>query len=173
MPAQGTRGSIVVACSQDHYSLLEVDIHQFLVTVTISRRVDNEKWTLAMVYGTQTKIDKILFMEEIWLLKQAAHEQWLFLGDFNLIYKASDKSNSNINRRRMTRFQVLLDEIEMKEVHLDGRRYTWSSGTQTLTQTKIDHAFTSKDWELLYSDCHLQVGGTSMSDHCPMILAPL
>jgi hypothetical protein len=36
MPAQGTRGGILVGCSQDFYNLLEVDIRQFLVTVTIT-----------------------------------------------------------------------------------------------------------------------------------------
>jgi hypothetical protein len=36
MLAQGTRGGILVGCSQDFYNLLEVDIRQFLVTVTIT-----------------------------------------------------------------------------------------------------------------------------------------
>jgi exonuclease III len=143
----------------------------FLKKVSISRRVDNEKWTLTVVYGPQGNIDKILFMDELRALKQAAHERWLLLGDVNLIYRASDKSNNNINRRIMTRFRVLLNDIEMKEIHLHGRRYTWSSGTQTPTQTKIDHVLASKDWKLFYSGRHLQAGETSMSDHCPMILA--
>jgi hypothetical protein len=42
MPAQGTRGGILLGCSQNFYSLSKVDIRQFSVTVTITRRVDNE-----------------------------------------------------------------------------------------------------------------------------------
>jgi hypothetical protein len=71
----------------------------------------------------------------------------------------------------MNRFQSCLDEIEMKEIHLHDRRYTWTSGTQNPTQTKIGHIFATKDWEFLYPDCHLQAGCTSVSDHCPLILA--
>jgi exonuclease III len=160
-----------VGCSQDFYSLSEVDIHQFLVTVTITRRVDNEKWTLTIVYGPQTEAEKLTLMDEIRLLKQITHERWLLLGGFNIIYRANDKSNANINRRLMNRFRSCLDEIEMKEIHLHDRRYTWTSGTQNPTQTKIGHIFATKDWEFLYPDCHLQAGCTSMSDHCLLILA--
>jgi endonuclease/exonuclease/phosphatase family metal-dependent hydrolase len=62
------------------------------------------------------------------------------------------------------------NNIEVKEIHLHGRKFTWSSGNQTLTQTKIDHVFATKEWEILHVDCHLPAGGTSMSDHCPMVL---
>jgi exonuclease III len=133
--------------------------------------VDNEKWTLTTVYGPQTEMEKISFMGEIRALKQTAHERWLLLGDFNLIYRASDKNNSNINRHLMNRFRICLEEIEMKPIHLHGCRYTWTSGALNPTQTKIDHIFTTKGWELFYPNCHLQAGGTSISDHCPLILA--
>jgi hypothetical protein len=92
------------------------------------------------------------------------------LGDFNLIYRATNKSNGNVNRRLMNRFCRLLDELEVKEIHFHGRKFTWSSGTANPTQIKIYHVFVTREWELMYTDCHLQAGGSSMSDHCPMIL---
>jgi hypothetical protein len=68
-------------------------------------------------------------------------------------------------------FRALRDEIEVKEIHLNGRRYTWTSGTQNPTHTKIDHVFTSKEWELVHPHCHLQAASTSVSHHCPMVLS--
>jgi hypothetical protein len=38
------------------------------------------------------------------------------------------------------------------------------------TQTKIDHVFSSRDWELSHGASHLQALGSSMSDHCPLLL---
>lgn len=35
MPAQGTKGGTVVACSQDHYTLSTVDIRQYSVSMSI------------------------------------------------------------------------------------------------------------------------------------------
>jgi hypothetical protein len=92
------------------------------------------------------------------------------LGDFNLIYRACDKSNTRINRRLLQTCTSVLDELEVKEFHLHGRRFTWSRGTANPTQTKIDHVFSSREWELSHGDSHLQALGSSMSDHCPLLL---
>jgi hypothetical protein len=99
------------------------------------------------------------------------NERWLLVGDFNLIYRANDKSSGPINRRLLTSFKSLLVDLEVKEIHLHGRCYTWSSGTANPTQTKIDHVFATRDWEMLYPDYHLQTGGIEVSDHCPMVLS--
>jgi hypothetical protein len=135
MPAQGTRGGILVACSQEFYRLSEIDVRQFSVTATNTQMVDKEKWTLTTVYAPQIEMEKISLMDEIRALKQTAHERWLLLGDFNLIYMASDKNNSNINHRLMNRFRLCLEKIEMKPIHLHDRRYTWTSGTLNSTVT--------------------------------------
>ena len=65
-------------------------------------------------------------------------EKWLVIGDFNLILQAQDKSNNNLNRRVMGEFKKAVDDLELKELKLKGRRFTWSKDT---TQTRIDRAF--------------------------------
>jgi endonuclease/exonuclease/phosphatase family metal-dependent hydrolase len=107
--------------------------------------VDNSLWALTGVYGPQNELDKLAFMQELREIKQITNESWLLLGDFNLIYRATDKSNSNVNQRLMNRFRLLLDELEVKEIHLHGCKFTWSSGTTNPMQTKIDHVFVT--WE--------------------------
>jgi endonuclease/exonuclease/phosphatase family metal-dependent hydrolase len=136
----------------------------------ITRRIVREVWTLIGVYAPQTKSDKTLFMQEIRAIQPTTEERWLLLGDFNLICRSIDKSSRQINMHLMNSFSELLEDTEMKEIPLHDRWYTWSSGTQSPTQTKIDHMFSTKEWEFLYSNCHLQVGSTSVSDHCALIL---
>jgi hypothetical protein len=92
------------------------------------------------------------------------------MGDFNLMYKASDNSNHRINNRLINSFREVLEELEVKPLHLHVKRFTWSSGTANPTLTKIDHFFISKYWELPNPHCYLQAIGTSMSDHCPMLI---
>jgi hypothetical protein len=123
------------------------------------------------VYGPQAEADKVVFMQELRDVQQTAGDRWLLLGDFNLIYRMCDKNNDRINRNLMNSFRRVLDDIEMKKIHLHGPRFTWTSGTKSPTQTKIDHIFASKEWGLLYPECHLQAAGSSVSDHCPMILS--
>jgi hypothetical protein len=82
--------------------------------------------------------------------------KWLICGDFNLIYRAEDKSNSRLNRRLMEKFKSLLEELELKELPLSERKFTWmssqsSQGQATLTQ--IDKVFYLTEWEELFSHC--------------------
>jgi exonuclease III len=168
--AQGTRGGLVVECSMDCYSLLHVEIKQHSITATIKRLVDDEMWCVTGVYCSQGDPEKLAFMQELKLIKQTVHGRWIVLGDFNLICRAQDKSNEHINLRLLNGFRQVLDELELREFHLQGRKYTWSSGTTNLTQTKIDHVSASREWELAYPHCYLQAISSSVSDHCPILL---
>jgi hypothetical protein len=93
------------------------------------------------------------------------------MGDFNMIYRASDKSSDRVNTRLINRFRALLDDLEVKALHLHGRRFTWSSGTANPSQMKIDHVFVTREGELAHADAHLQAMGTSLSDHSPLLLS--
>jgi endonuclease/exonuclease/phosphatase family metal-dependent hydrolase len=92
------------------------------------------------------------------------------MGDFNLIYRATQKNNNCANNRMVNKFKNTLDSLELRELHLHGRRFTWSSGTENLTLTKIDYLFFIEQWELDYPTCYLQALSSSMSDHCPLLL---
>ncbi|KAF8730243.1 hypothetical protein HU200_017221 [Digitaria exilis] len=170
VPAIGVRGGVLLALSQDHYEMQNVVVRQYSVTVTVHRKADNGVWTLTRVYGPQGDNDKLQFLNEIRDIKTQALASWVILGDFNLIYRSCDKNNSRINHRLMNSFRWILDELELKEIHLHGRQFTWTSETANPTQTKIDHILCTRDWELQHTDCYLQAIGTSVSDHCPMVM---
>jgi hypothetical protein len=55
------------------------------------------------------------------------HNRLLILGDFNLIYQEQDKNNSNLNQRLMGAFKAAIDHLRLKEIKLNGRRFTWSN----------------------------------------------
>lgn len=169
--ADGVRGGILLAFSQDHYELQNADVRVFSVTAMVRRKTDNSVWTITGVYGPQSDSDKLLFLDEIRSVRQHVMASWVILGDFNLIYRACDKNNARVNHRLMNRFRWILDELELKELHLHGRQFTWSSETDNPTQTKIDHVFYTQEWEAEHPHCYLQAIGTSVSDHCPMVLA--
>jgi hypothetical protein len=71
----------------------------------------------------------------------------------------------------INRFRALVDDLEVKAIHLHGLKFTWSSGTANPTQTKIDHILVTWEWELTHADAHMQAMSSSMSDHCPLLLS--
>jgi hypothetical protein len=55
LPANGTRGGIILACSQQYYTVSQIHVRQFSVTVQIKRRIDNEEWTMTGVIDLSWK----------------------------------------------------------------------------------------------------------------------
>lgn len=85
---------------------------------------DNTPWWITTVYGPQEDAKKIAFLQEIRDLRAGCPGPWMICGDFNLIYHDEDKNNGNLNRRMMGRFRRCINDLALKEVYLNGRRYT-------------------------------------------------
>jgi hypothetical protein len=111
-----------------------------------------------------------LFLRELRSLKDLVRPAWLVLGDFNLIYLDQDKSNGRLNRRMMARFRRALNHMEVREVQLLGKKFTWSNEQSSPTMTRIDRVFCTVPWEDLHHDPILQPLSSSSSDHCPLLL---
>jgi hypothetical protein len=58
-------------------------------------------WWLSTVYRTTTDVNKPTFSEEIHELSQVRSRRWALCGDFNMIYRAQDKNNDHLDRKRM------------------------------------------------------------------------
>jgi hypothetical protein len=87
-----------------------------------------------------------------------------------MIYRAQDKNNGRLDRRSMRRFRAFLDAAELKELHLVGRRFTWSSERDNPTLERLDRVFVSTDWLIAHPDHVLRALSTDCSDHCPLLL---
>jgi hypothetical protein len=95
---------------------------------------------------------------------------WIVAGDFNQMYKSEDKNNSNINRSLLGNFRGLIGSLDLKEIPLNGRRFTWSNQRAVPTLVKLDHVFCTTCWEEAFPDCFLYSSASEVSDHCPLIL---
>lgn len=144
-----------MAASDSFFTLTNVQVTANTLSATITLRADGTSWTLTCVYGPQSEADKTTFIEELKSLQPLVRQQLLLLGDFNLITKASDKSNLKINRRLMGKFRKALDHLQLKELKLNGCRFTWTNEQQQPVLTKIDHLFCIDDWDVLFPGAHL------------------
>uniref|UniRef100_A0A453K0Z4 Endonuclease/exonuclease/phosphatase domain-containing protein n=1 Tax=Aegilops tauschii subsp. strangulata TaxID=200361 RepID=A0A453K0Z4_AEGTS len=85
-----------------------VDTHvvgQFATTARITLACNLTRFWLTTFYGPVDDANKDSFLAELAKTAPPTTEPWLINGDFNLIYKARDKNNHNLNRRLMGRFR--------------------------------------------------------------------
>jgi hypothetical protein len=108
----------------------------------ISVQFCNDKghlWWLTCVYGPQGDSEKIQpGNQRCKSCMPACEGPWILAGDFNLIYKASDKNKSNINRAMMGRFRRMINDLALKAIPLHGRKYTGSNQQDNPVLVKLD-----------------------------------
>ena len=70
----------------------------------------------------------------------------------------------------MRTFRQFLDDMELQELHLKGRRYTWSNERECPTLVRLDRVFVSEDWVSDFPDHDLSALASECSDHTPLLL---
>lgn len=127
-------------------------------------------WCITVVYGPLEANTQQVFLNELVALRSSLQGPWLLSGDFNMIYRAADKSNDRLDRRCMRRLGCFLGSVAVEELHLNGRLFTWSNERLHPTLERIDCAFASVDWFELYPNHQLRTLSTDCSDHAPPLL---
>ena len=123
---------------------------------------DNSFW-LTTVYGPADDARKDDFLANMVQAAPPVGEPWMINGDFNMIYQARDKSNSNINRRMIGKFHLAIDLAGLKEVKCKNRRFTWSNERERPTMCSIDKVFCNFEWDNLFPNYMLKAAATVCS----------
>jgi hypothetical protein len=126
---------------------------------------------LTVVYGPSINADKPAFLQELTATRPSVGTPWLILGEFNIIYEARDKNNTNFCRRLMGQFRAAIDASELKEMRCSNRRFSWSNERVDPTLVYLDRFFYNVAWDALFSPCTVQALSSSHSDHCPLLLS--
>ena len=71
----------------------------------------------------------------------------------------------------MRKFRAALNFCQLKEIHLQNRKYTWSNERRRPTLVCIDMIFCNVRWDLAFENHSLHALSSSHSDHCPVLLA--
>jgi len=146
----------------------------YSVTLSVEPATSNgdrqSKWWLTLVYGPQDDDDKAVFLEELVAIRDARAGPWAITGDFNLILNEADKSNERIDRANPHRFRRTVATLELQDMHLHGRCFTWSNERERPTLVRLDRVLISVDWDEKFLNAHLHGLGCDASDHCPLLL---
>ncbi|XP_073355599.1 uncharacterized protein [Aegilops tauschii subsp. strangulata] len=167
----GTRGGVAIFWNSDTVFVQTHAIGQFSITAKVSIIGAQDYFWLTTVYGPAYEIRNDDFLAEITRVAPHPGEAWLINGDFNIIYEARDKNNSNINRRIIGKFRAAIDAGGLREIKCKNRRFTWSNERRNPTLVSIDKFFCTIAWESLFPTHLLHAASTSCSDHCPLLLA--
>lgn len=111
------------------------------ITAKVTFSLDGTTWFVIAIYSPHQDRDKSYFLRELSTIKSHVTCPWLVLGDFNLIYIVCDKNNLNLNSHMTRQFRATINDCELNEVKLAGRRFTWSNEQDNPTLVRLDRIF--------------------------------
>jgi hypothetical protein len=122
------------------------------------------------VYGAAQDKNKYEFLAELVRTCESKTIPLLLAGDFNIFRKPEDKSNENFNPRWPFIFNAIIENLNLREIALSGRQFTWASRRETPTYEKLDRVLASVEWEQKFPLVTVRALTRSGSDHTPLLI---
>jgi hypothetical protein len=148
-----------------------IDDGEFFVKFRVRDKVRDFKWVLVAVYGAAQPEFKESFLTE--LVHSCNHERLPLCigGDFNIIRNSSEKSNDRFEERWPFLFNAVIDSLDLREIDLSGRKFTWANSRRVPTYEKLDRVLVSTEWEQFFSLATVEALTRDISDHTPLLLS--
>jgi len=104
-------------------------------------------------------------------LQSSLSDAWVVLGDFNLIRSPDDRSNGNFNHQEAGWFNDAIEAMDLQELPLLDRRFTWSNRQEDPVLVRLDRFFVNTEWSLCLPNSTISSFSAAVSDHCQLLLS--
>jgi hypothetical protein len=168
LPPQGRSGGILVGVNTEALIVRNVDAGEFCVKIHLRSKLDGFEWSFIAVYGADAQ--KSPFLAELVRMCEKQTLPILIGADFNIIRSPHEKNNNNYNTRWSFVFNAIIESLNLREIVLTGRQYTWASRRQIPTYEKLDRVLASVDWEHKFPLVSVRALARSGSDHTPLLI---
>ena len=99
-----------------------------------------------------------------------AVDPWCIGGDFNEIRFPTERNRERRIMSSMRRFSQMIDELELKDLPLQGGMYTWKGGLNNQRMARLDRYLITNDWEIHFGGARESLPPKPISNHHPILL---
>ena len=145
-------GGVLMMWDRRALEKLEVMVGYFFVLVRWQGVGDGFIWACSGVYGPNDNNLRGQMWDELIGIQQLWDVPWCYIGDFNIIHFPSERLGGSRLTPVMENFSEFIEELNLIDLPLEGGSYTWSSGLDQPSMSRIDRALVFHDWEDHYSN---------------------
>jgi mannosylglycoprotein endo-beta-mannosidase len=171
-PPRGRSGGILVGVRADTMEILASSTGEFHIKLHVRNKADNFIWSLVAVYGAAQEDLKADFLRELVNLAKDNPYPILIGGDFNLLRFHHEKSKGHFDGHWPFLFNAVIDSLDLREVSMVGRQFTWANSLPEPTYEKLDRVLMGTDWEDKFPLVSVRALERieKLSDHAPILL---
>jgi exonuclease III len=166
----GQSGGILVGVYSDKFQVDQIIKGNFHVKFKLKNNSDKFEWVLISVYGPAQGERKYSFLQELTQICNEEKSPIMVGGDFNIIRGRREKNNNRYDDRWPFLFNAVINSLNLREIELSGRQYTWANNLLKPTYEKLDRVLITTEWELKYPRVMVQALNRELSDHSPLLL---
>jgi endonuclease/exonuclease/phosphatase family metal-dependent hydrolase len=124
------------------------------------------------VYGAAQEEFKADFLREMVNLARDNPYPIIIEGDFNFLRFPFGKSKGQFDDHFPFLFNVVIDTLDLREVSMIGRQFTWANNLPEPTYEKLDRVLMDSDWEDKYPMVSVRAIERieALLDHAPILL---
>jgi hypothetical protein len=164
------QGGILMGIDMDIYDIGSIDERDFYVKFILCNKNDCFKWALTVVYGPAQNDRKDAFLTELVQFVSRETLPIVIGGDFNILRGPKDKNKDNFQSRRPFMFNAVIDSLNLKEIEMSGRQFTWANRLPYLTYEKLDRILVATEWDNKYPLSTVVALNRDIFDHTPLLL---
>ncbi|XP_059635931.1 uncharacterized protein LOC132278132 [Cornus florida] len=139
------------------------------ITDDVVRSLWGSRWKMILSVGSFLEfIDPLLIVKDLFFGKNSL--PWCLGGDFNSIRSPFERSTGGRWSPEMTQFSDFIDGHLLIDLPLEGATFTWSSGRDPVTLSRLDRFLNFGDWEEKFPDVTQAALVRVTSDHEPLVL---
>ena len=168
--ARGAAGGVLVFWDKRVLELEGMEVGLFSVSCRFKNCEDGFNWVFSGVYGPTVKRYRELFWEELGAIRGLWSDPWCIGGDFNLIRFPNESRRGGRLSSSMRRFSEVIDDLDLRDLPLQGGPFTWSGGLNNQAMTRLDRFLVSEDWESHFKGAVQCTLPRPVSDHFPILL---
>jgi hypothetical protein len=83
---------------------------------------------------------------------------------------SGEKNNERFHNRWPFLFNAIIDELNLRELEMLDRKYTWANNLSNMTFEKLDRVLVSTEWEEKFPLSTVHVLPRVISDQIPLLL---
>ena len=97
-------------------------------------------------------------------------DPWCMGGGFNVLRFLGERNREGRCIGAMRRFSQIIDDLELKDLPLQGGAFTWSGGLGNQRMARLDRFLIFDEWENFFENVNKRILSKPLSDHFPILL---
>ena len=151
------------------FDIGEIEEGDFSIRFKMQHKEDDFKFNLISVYGSTQLVQKSNFLSELVRICSKETLPIVIGDDFNIIRRPDEKNNDIYNDRWPFLFNAVIDTLNLREIEMSGRKFSWANHLQNQTFEKLDRILVCTDFESKYPHTTVHALSREISDHTPLL----